>query len=168
MHFPFHYLPIIRYNKSIDLSSASFNAGVLGFNLNKWRRDNVTNEVIYWMRENKRAPLWFQGTQPILFIVGYKDTFGIDDRWNVDGLGWTKVNKEQLESAHILHWSGPGIVVMHCVSLYVQLVEYATIYGQTLLNQDIVYYSDTKSRSVPYPFSIIEMGPDNVSVPTVV
>ena len=71
------------------------------------------------MRENQKAPLWFQGTQPILFIVGYKDIFGIDSRWNVDGLGWNKMKQERMESAYILHWSGPGIVIMHCISLYV-------------------------------------------------
>ena len=72
----------------MNMSSPTYNAGILGFNLNKWRKNKITREVIYWMSENTKTPLWFQGTQPILYIVGYDDWKGVDSRWNVEGLGW--------------------------------------------------------------------------------
>lgn len=97
-----------RYNQTLDMFSPTFNAGVLGFNLNKWRENKVTEEVLYWMKENTIAPLWFQGTQPILYIIAFNDWKAIDERWNVEGLGWTRVSAEAVRKANILHWNGPG------------------------------------------------------------
>ena len=60
------------------------------------------------MTEHKKTPLWYLGTQPILYIVGYDDWKGVDSRWNVNSLGWKKLSSETISNAYILHWSGPG------------------------------------------------------------
>ena len=112
---------IIRYNETINMSSYSFNGGIIGFNLDKWRRDNITREVIYWMKENFKNPLWFQGTQPVLYIIGFNNWKCADKRWNVDGLGWTNVPVNAVKSAYILHWNGPcnvAIIHAHLCMLY--------------------------------------------------
>ena len=62
-----------RYGIEMDMSRPSFNAGVLGINLDKWRRKNVTKEVIFWMSENRKRGLWQLGTQPLVYVIGYGD-----------------------------------------------------------------------------------------------
>ena len=42
-----------RYGKSINMSTPSFNAGVYGVNLDMWRKENVLNDIYYWMEINK-------------------------------------------------------------------------------------------------------------------
>lgn len=69
----------------------------------------MIDEVIYWMEENSITPLWFQGTQPILYLVAFRDWKTVDERWNVEGLGWTKIPVKVLSKAYILHWNGPGM-----------------------------------------------------------
>ena len=109
-----HNHSLYRYGKAIKMSSQTFNAGVLGFNLNKWRADNIIEEVIYWMKVNKNTPLWFQGTQPILYLVGYDNWRGVDSRWNVDGLGWNTLPEKKISKAYILHWSGASKLITSC------------------------------------------------------
>ena len=99
------------------MSSYSFNTGVLGFNLGKWRRDNITREVIYWMKEHFKNPLWFQGTQPVLYIFGFNNWKTVDKRWNINGLGTrAHVPLNAVKSAYILHWNGISNVAAFIVS----------------------------------------------------
>ena len=101
------------------MSSYSFNTGVLGFNLDKWRRDNITREVIYWMKEHFKKILWVQGIQPPLYIVGFNNWKRVDKRWNIHGLGWTKLPSNVVKSAYLLHWNGPcNVAIMHAHLLY--------------------------------------------------
>ena len=99
------------------LSQSSYNAGVLGLNLKKWREKNLTDEVIYWMRMNKQIPLWKLGTQPIIYIVTGDDWNRVDKRWNVDGLGYTHVSPQTLKRAYILHWTGRCMLYLNEGSL---------------------------------------------------
>ena len=94
------------------MSRPSFNAGVLGINLDKWRRKNVTKEVIFWMSENREKGLWQLGTQPLVYVIGYGDWEFVQWRWNVDSLGIFKsVSSKNASEAYILHWNGKGEVL---------------------------------------------------------
>ena len=100
----------------MNLSSTSFNAGVLGINLEKWRKKNLTKEIIYWMSENKKKPLWDLGTQPIIHVLSYGDCKFVNWRWNLDRLGRNaKISAEHVSKAYILHWNGLSKEVhMYC------------------------------------------------------
>ena len=93
------------------MSNHDFNAGVLGFNLKKWREKNLTREAVYWMRMNKinRKNLWKLGTQPILYLLCGEDWKALDSHWNVDRLGTrgNPVSMKAISNAYILHWNGP-------------------------------------------------------------
>ena len=103
----FHMVHDIRNGRDLKiLSQSSYNAGVLGLNLKKWREKNLTDDVIYWMRMNKQFPLWKLGTQPIIYIVTGDDWNRVDKRWNVDGLGYMYLSPQTLKRAYILHWTG--------------------------------------------------------------
>ena len=58
------------------------------------------------MEINKNILLWFQGTQPIMYLIAYGNIKSVDSCWNVDGLGWKIVEKKALSKAYILHWNG--------------------------------------------------------------
>ena len=114
MHLFFHMAHDIRNGEDLKiLSQSSYNAGVLGLNLKKWREKNLTDEVIYWMHMNKRTPLWKLGTQPIIYIVTGDDWNHVDKRWNVDGLGYAHVSPRILKRAYILHWTGRCILYLN-------------------------------------------------------
>jgi alpha-1,4-galacturonosyltransferase len=96
-----------RYGYRYGPKDATFNAGVYGINLQLWKEKRVTEEVEYWMRENKRSPLWQYGTQPLMLITLYQEWDYLDPRWNFNGLGWnTQINPTRLDEAFLLHWSG--------------------------------------------------------------
>ena len=81
---------------------------MLGINLEMWRRLNLTEEAIYWMKMNKEYPLYHFGTQPILYLVVGNNWVRAHENWNVDGLGWKK-NDLLVPKPFILHWSGESM-----------------------------------------------------------
>ena len=81
---------LCRYGYRYGPKDPTFNAGVYGINLQLWKEKRVTEEVEYWMRENKRSPLWQYGTQPLMLITLYQEWDYLDPRWNFNGL-WANV-----------------------------------------------------------------------------
>ena len=83
---------------------------MLGINLEIWRRHNLTEEAMYWMKMNKEHPLYHFGTQPILYLVVGNNWDRANENWNVDGLGcWKSIPDPAAEKAFILHWSGKSM-----------------------------------------------------------
>ena len=93
----------------MHLNVASFNAGVFGLNLKKWRDKKLIDEVLYWMKANLKHNFWELGTQPLMYVVCYKDWKHVRSRWNVENLGESLKDKYILNfsNGYILHWSGP-------------------------------------------------------------
>ena len=109
----------IRNGKDLKMPSKSYNTGVLGLNLKKWREKNLTDEVLYWMCMNKRTRLWNLGTQPIIYIVTGDDWNRVNKRWNVNGLGYTHVSRQTLKRAYILHWTGKCMTYLNKRNLFI-------------------------------------------------
>ena len=83
----------------------TFNAGVLLFDLDKWRSDVSTESLERWIElfsgydfDQLALNLEFQGSFDVLSW-----------EWNVLGLGWFPSNIPQscVDRARILHWNGP-------------------------------------------------------------
>lgn len=109
MYCMFH---LCRHHKWLNESLCpDFNAGVVGYNLNKWRAKNITREVIYWMSERYKQLLWGLGTQPILFVISVDDWKKVSRKWNFLGLAYEKHSMKSVENGFILHWNGLGIHV---------------------------------------------------------
>ena len=98
-------LPHNRYHEKIYLNVTSFNAGVFGLNLKKWRDKKLIDEVLYWMEANAKHRFWKLGTQPLMYVVCYNEWENVDQRWNIDRLG--EPIKVSTSDAYIIHWSGP-------------------------------------------------------------
>lgn len=98
-----------RYHKSLEISKCpDFNGGVIGFNLNKWRKNKITDEVEYWMSERYKQLLWGFGTQPLLYIVSVDDCKRASGLWNVYGIAYHQLPESKIKNAYILHWNGLG------------------------------------------------------------
>lgn len=50
----------------------------------------------------------------IMWMIGIGRTGTLRRKWNVDGLGWAKVNKDMMAKAAVLHWSGKTKGVCEC------------------------------------------------------
>ena len=106
----------MRNGKDLKMPSQSYNTGVLGLNLKKWREKNLTNEVLYWMCMNKKTRLWNLGTQPIIYIVAGDDWNRVDERWNVNC--YNELPSRTLEEAYILHWTGECMIYFNKRNLF--------------------------------------------------
>ncbi|XP_072968277.1 probable galacturonosyltransferase 15 isoform X1 [Typha angustifolia] len=84
--------------------------GVNLFNLQAWRRTNITETYQYWLRKNRESELalWHMGSLPPALIAFNGQVHPIESSWHLSGLGWQEPNLELLESAAVLHFSGPG------------------------------------------------------------
>ena len=84
-----------------------FNAGIFITSLANWRQNNIEDQLLYWMKENKEHSLFNLGTQPILNITFINKVKYIDSRWNTLGLGGnTRLRRKYLNNGKILHWNG--------------------------------------------------------------
>ena len=96
-----------RYHKTLNVTMSDYNAGLLGFNLEKWRKDKMGDEVFYWMKLHKQRKLWKLGSQPLMYTLAGNDVDFVDKRWNMEGLGWDMtISNHSLSSGYILHWNG--------------------------------------------------------------
>ena len=98
-----------RYGKEFNLAMHGYNTGVIGFNLQKWRANNVSDELLYWMQLHKKMNLWHLGIQPIMYVLVGNDVQLVDSRWNLEAhlYGSRRLKpKEPMSSAFILHWNG--------------------------------------------------------------
>lgn len=85
----------------------SFNAGVVVYNLAYLRgmKPNMLDSIQALHQENVDGTMWRHGSQPPLLLMFYDKVQWIDEKWNVDGLGYR--NRTDVDDAFILHWTGP-------------------------------------------------------------
>ena len=90
----------------LNPNTPAFNAGVLLIRLDRWREQNVTEQVRFWMNINRERALYQHGSQPpLLLSVGDKyERFDLS--WNVDGAGFRRIQAKVLKKAKIIHWTG--------------------------------------------------------------
>lgn len=90
-------------NQSLHLPT--FSTGVLLYNMEAWRSGSLTHALERW----SRVLHGFMGTQLVMGVEFASKFDPMDWWWNVEGLGilTTHLPKHCVESARILHWSGP-------------------------------------------------------------
>ncbi len=86
-----------------------FNAGVYLVDLDRWRSQNITSEILMWAQRNKREFLYKLGSQGPMTLAFHDNFESLDPKWN------TKVShvddpekRDDAENACLLHWSGPN------------------------------------------------------------
>ncbi|ONK69322.1 uncharacterized protein A4U43_C05F21640 [Asparagus officinalis] len=104
-----------RYlNFSHPLIAKNFNPRACGwaygmnvFDLDQWRKQNITEIYHSWQNLNHDRLLWRLGTLPPGLITFYKRTFPLNHSWHVLGLGYNpNVNHRDIERAAVIHYNG--------------------------------------------------------------
>ncbi|KAF8700110.1 hypothetical protein HU200_034473 [Digitaria exilis] len=94
------------FNK-FDAKACIFAFGMNIFDLNEWRKQDLTATYHKWFQVGKRQRLWKAGSLPLGQLVFYNQTLPLDRRWHVLGLGHdSSIGRYDLESASVIHYSG--------------------------------------------------------------
>ncbi|KAF9679303.1 hypothetical protein SADUNF_Sadunf06G0000900 [Salix dunnii] len=99
---------------SLDLKGNSFDPGACGwaygmnlFDLEEWKRQNITDVYHSWQKLNLDRQLWKLGTLPPGLITFWKRTHPLDRRWHVLGLGYNQnVSQIEIERGAVIHYNG--------------------------------------------------------------
>ncbi|KAF3325951.1 putative galacturonosyltransferase 4 isoform X4 [Carex littledalei] len=97
--------PIIA--KNFDPRACGWAFGMNLFDLDEWRRQNITEIYHSWQNLNEDRLLWKLGTLPPGLITFYNQTVRIDRLWHVLGLGYNPhVNARDIDRAAVIHYNG--------------------------------------------------------------
>ncbi|KAK9284352.1 hypothetical protein L1049_023523 [Liquidambar formosana] len=102
--------PII--SSKFDNDRCGWLYGMNVFDLQEWRSTNITKTYHQWLKLNLNSGLglWHPGVLPPALIAFEDHVHPIDPSWHVAGLGYRfpEVNQEILETAAVIHFSGPA------------------------------------------------------------
>ncbi|KAK2970183.1 hypothetical protein RJ640_019651, partial [Escallonia rubra] len=93
--------------RRFDVKACSWAFGMNVFDLQKWRRRNLTEVYHNYLQLGSKRPLWKAGSLPIGWVTFYNQTVGLDRRWHVLGLGHhADVKQRDIEQAAVIHYDG--------------------------------------------------------------
>ncbi|XP_021300778.1 probable galacturonosyltransferase 15 [Herrania umbratica] len=102
--------PIISSN--LDQDRCAWLSGMNIFDLEAWRRTNITTSYHKWLKLslNSGLTLWQPGVLPPALLAFEGQVHPIDPLWHVAGLGYRSpsAHGEILEAAAVLHFTGPA------------------------------------------------------------
>ncbi|KAH9606470.1 hypothetical protein KSS87_023225 [Heliosperma pusillum] len=94
-------------SKTFDPHACGWAYGMNIFDLDEWKRQNITEVYHTWQKLNHDRQLWKLGTLPPGLITFWKRTFPLDRSWHVLGLGYNpNVNSRDIERAAVIHYNG--------------------------------------------------------------
>ncbi|RID60349.1 hypothetical protein BRARA_F03511 [Brassica rapa] len=94
-------------SKNFDPRACGWAYGMNVFDLDEWKRQNITEVYHRWQNLNQDRELWKLGTLPPGLITFWKRTYPLERRWHVLGLGYNpSVNQRDIERAAVVHYNG--------------------------------------------------------------
>lgn len=94
-------------SKNFDPRACGWAYGMNIFDLEQWKKQNITDVYHTWQKLNNDRQLWKLGTLPPGLITFWKRTYPIDRSWHVLGLGYNpNVNQKEIERAAVIHYNG--------------------------------------------------------------
>ncbi|WCJ34628.1 galacturonosyltransferase 4 [Euphorbia peplus] len=94
-------------SKNFDPHACGWAYGMNIFDLEEWRRQNITNVYHNWQKLNHDRSLWKLGTLPPGLITFWKRTYPLERSWHVLGLGYNpNVNQRDIDRAAVIHYNG--------------------------------------------------------------
>ncbi|CAI0374165.1 unnamed protein product [Linum tenue] len=94
-------------SKNFDPHACGWAYGMNVFDLDQWRRQNITEVYHKWQKLNHDRSLWKLGTLPPGLITFWKRTYSLERSWHVLGLGYNpSVNQKEIERAAVIHYNG--------------------------------------------------------------
>ncbi|MQL84460.1 hypothetical protein Taro_016971 [Colocasia esculenta] len=99
--------PVISRN--FDPDECAWAYGMNIFDLEAWRKTNISNTYHYWLHENLKSDLsmWQLGTLPPGLIAFHGHVHIIDPYWHMLGLGYQEnTSLAEAEKAAVIHFNG--------------------------------------------------------------
>ncbi|KAJ4830752.1 hypothetical protein Tsubulata_014186 [Turnera subulata] len=94
-------------SKRFDLRACTWAFGMNLFDLQEWRRQNLTGLYHRYLQMGYKRPLWTAGSLPLGWVTFYNKTVALDRRWHRLGLGYESgVGRDLIERAAVLHYDG--------------------------------------------------------------
>ncbi|KAI3795664.1 hypothetical protein L1987_38321 [Smallanthus sonchifolius] len=97
--------PIIA--KNFDPRACGWAYGMNIFDLEEWKKQNITEVYHSWQNLNHERRLWKLGTLPPGLITFWKQVYPLEKSWHVLGLGYNpSVSQKEIERAAVIHYNG--------------------------------------------------------------
>ncbi|XP_059658627.1 probable galacturonosyltransferase 4 [Cornus florida] len=94
-------------SKQFEPRACGWAFGMNIFDLEEWKRQNITEVYHSWQKLNHDRQLWKLGTLPPGLITFWKRTYSLDRNWHVLGLGYNpNVSQKDIERAAVIHYNG--------------------------------------------------------------
>jgi alpha-1,4-galacturonosyltransferase len=93
--------------RDFDPNSCAWAYGMNIFDLQEWKKQDLTGIYHKWQSLNKDRQLWKLGSLPLGLITFYNLTYALDKSWHVLGLGYDpSVSRMDIAKAAVIHYSG--------------------------------------------------------------
>ncbi|TKY62394.1 galacturonosyltransferase 6 [Spatholobus suberectus] len=93
--------------KRFDVNACTWAFGMNLFDLQQWRRHNLTALYHRYLQMGSKRPLWNIGSLPLGWLTFYNKTMVLDRRWHILGLGYDSgVDRNEIERAAVIHYDG--------------------------------------------------------------
>ncbi|KAL8144376.1 hypothetical protein V2J09_017408 [Rumex salicifolius] len=96
-------------SKNFDPDECAWAYGMNVFDLEAWRKTNISNTYHHWLEQNLKSnlSLWQLGTLPPGLIAFHSHVHIIDPFWHMLGLGYQEnTSLEEAENAGVIHFNG--------------------------------------------------------------
>jgi len=94
-------------SKTFDPHACGWAFGMNIFDLEEWKRQNITEVYHSWQNLNHDRQLWKLGTLPPGLITFWNRTYSLGRSWHVLGLGYNpNVGQKEIERAAVIHYNG--------------------------------------------------------------
>ncbi|KAI3912954.1 hypothetical protein MKW98_019307 [Papaver atlanticum] len=93
--------------KRFDVKSCTWAFGMNVFDLQEWRRQNLTAIYHQYLKLGEEKRLWKDRSLPLGLLTFYNQTIDLDRRWHLLGLGYESgVGRFDIERAAVIHYDG--------------------------------------------------------------
>ncbi|XP_073149233.1 probable galacturonosyltransferase 4 [Henckelia pumila] len=94
-------------SKNFDPRACGWAFGMNIFDLDQWRKQNITEVYHKWQNLNHDRLLWKLGTLPPGLLTFWNHTYPLEKSWHVLGLGYDpNVPQKDVDRAAVIHYNG--------------------------------------------------------------
>ncbi|XP_037428816.1 polygalacturonate 4-alpha-galacturonosyltransferase-like [Triticum dicoccoides] len=94
-------------SQNFDPNACGWAYGMNIFDLEEWKKKDITGIYHKWQNMNENRLLWKLGTLPPGLMTFYKLTHPLDKSWHVLGLGYNPtVEHAEIDTAAVIHYNG--------------------------------------------------------------
>ncbi|PSS24197.1 Polygalacturonate 4-alpha-galacturonosyltransferase [Actinidia chinensis var. chinensis] len=93
--------------RNFDPNACGWAYGMNIFDLNEWKKKDITGIYHKWQNMNEDRVLWKLGTLPPGLITFYGLMHPLEKSWHVLGLGYNpSIDRSEIENAAVIHYNG--------------------------------------------------------------